>query len=375
MAFGMSPFPLQIGTRGGGAVGGLPYDVDTGLLDFENMTQAQLQDAFTAFGITQTRTGTALRSIDGQAWSEVAENVLGHTTGSTSRPGLFIGNPVTNLCLYSRDMTNVVWTATNVTPVWSATGGFNGGGFTTLTATANSGTIAQAITDASSQRSAGIWAKRKTGTGRVWLSQNNGSTETEITLGSTISLTKLAAATLANPTVRLRFETSSDEIEVYNVNAARGDCIVDPVITTSATVARNGELCRKMYGADITDFSISISLNLGDCQSLGYYFALNDSEGNVSPMIGLRRLSGNIQLYRDAGSGATTANVIASFTPNSDHVIDFEAGASYTRARADGGAWQTLGAIPSGIRQVIVGSLGNTATANSIIYKVEGIPL
>jgi hypothetical protein len=121
----------------------------------------------------------------------------------------------TNLCLYSDDLTNAAWTKSNLTTAKTATGPDGvANSATTITATDANATALQAITSASALRVTSVFLKRRTGTGNIDLTQDNGSTWTTVTATSDWTRVNIAAVTSANPTVGIRVVTSGDAVDV-----------------------------------------------------------------------------------------------------------------------------------------------------------------
>jgi hypothetical protein len=156
--------------------------------------------------------------------------------------GLLVEPAATNLALQSRDLTQAVWTATNATTSRTATGvdGTANTG-TIVTATAGNATILQAITSASSARVFGARVRRRTGTGTVEITQDNGSTWTAITLTSTYQLFATASQTLTNPTAGFRIVASGDAIDVDFCQAETGAVATSPIPTAASTETRTAD--------------------------------------------------------------------------------------------------------------------------------------
>lgn len=150
----------------------------------------------------------------------------------------------TNSQKYSNDLTNAEWTATNVTVAKDETG-IEGSvnGACTLTATAGNGTvIANAITDAADDQSTCWYLKRKTGTGNIDITLDNGSTWTTVTLTASFQKFTVDQATLANPQIGIRIVTSGDAVVCGNAEAHTGKPEAEvrglgPIFTTSAAVS------------------------------------------------------------------------------------------------------------------------------------------
>lgn len=163
---------------------------------------------------------------------------------SAGYQGLRIWQSYTNVDLWNRDLTNAVWTATNITAAHNQTG-IDGvaNSASSLTATANNGTICQPITLASSQRQQAIYVERLTGTGAVSLSMDGGATYTALTVTVSWSHKSIPSQTLANPQTCIKLATSGDSIAVDGVQNDNASAALAPVaFTTSAAVAVAADL-------------------------------------------------------------------------------------------------------------------------------------
>ena len=158
----------------------------------------------------------------------------------------------TNSALHSRKLaagvTATAWVESNITAADDATG-IDGvaNACSTLTATANNGTILQAITLASAAAIFQPFVKRKTGTGTIEITLNGGTNWTDITAAVDAAAPdwySLAAvtATLANPSIGYRLGTSGDEIEVDMNDCQNGTFRTSPIPTTTATATRNEDV-------------------------------------------------------------------------------------------------------------------------------------
>jgi hypothetical protein len=154
-------------------------------------------------------------------------------------------NQSTNLVLWSRDLTNAAWTKSNMTTAQTATGADGvANSATTLTATAGNATALQAITSASSARITGCRIRRRTGSGTVELTQDNGTTWTPVTVTTSWTRVSIASVTSTNPTVGIRIVTSGDAVDVdYFQHEAQAFLSAD-IPTTTATVTRLIETAR-----------------------------------------------------------------------------------------------------------------------------------
>ena len=157
--------------------------------------------------------------------------------------GILVEEARTNVCLWNRDLTNAVWTASNITPLKDQTG-LDGvaNSASSITATAGNGTILQAITLASSARQQLAWVKRITGSGVVKMTTDNGTTWTPITITASWTQVTIPVQTLANPTVGFRIVTSGDAIAVDAVGNEGGTGALSPILTTTASATRAADV-------------------------------------------------------------------------------------------------------------------------------------
>lgn len=160
---------------------------------------------------TRSTTGTYVDKDDGLV-KTAAINVARFEAN-----GVLIEGASTNEALHSRDFTNAVHVKTGVTALKDAIGADGvASSASTLTATAPNGTAFQTVTKASAQNTFSIDIRRKTGTGTVEITDDGGSTFTDITalINSTAYTRFQITTTQANASFGPRIVTSGDEIEV-----------------------------------------------------------------------------------------------------------------------------------------------------------------
>ena len=122
----------------------------------------------------------------------------------------------TNLVTATNDLTNGAWTKTNVTVARNAIGpDLVVNSASTITATANNGTVSQAITATSSNIQASWMLRRLTGSGAVSLSIDGGATYTALSLTASWQQLSIPQQTLANPTIVLKLATNGDAVQAY----------------------------------------------------------------------------------------------------------------------------------------------------------------
>jgi len=167
--------------------------------------------------------------------------------------GVLFEDARTNLALRCSDLTHAAWTATNMSTARTATGPNNQANHaTTITASAGNATILQSITSASANRDTSFFIKRRTGTGTIEVTQDNGTTWTAAAVTGSWAKFSTPAQTIANPVIGIRVVTSGDAVDVAWAQHETGTSIAytsSPIYTIGATVTRA-----------IDNFSIASSL-------------------------------------------------------------------------------------------------------------------
>lgn len=157
------------------------------------------------------------------------------------RLGLLVEPASTQLLTNVRDLSNAAWTKTNMTCTKTATGADGvANSASTCTASAGNGTALQALVLASVQRAASISLKRRTGSGTVEVTMDNGATWCDATTALATAMANgcqwlryaqyaddwhdtamvcvagcgAMTQTIANPTVGIRLGTNADAVDV-----------------------------------------------------------------------------------------------------------------------------------------------------------------
>lgn len=187
--------------------------------------------------VTRASVGLAENALGG--WSSFGTGVARRTD-----KGLLVEPIRTNVVLWNRDLTNVAWTAVNITALKDQAGiEGTASAASKITAGAANGTILQAITLGSSARFQSAFVKRITGTGVVQMTMDNGSTWTTVPVTSAWARVSIPSQTLANPTVGFRLVTSGDAIAVDFVqNENNGFAASSPIAVTTVAVARAADI-------------------------------------------------------------------------------------------------------------------------------------
>ena len=145
--------------------------------------------------------------------------------------------------LWNGDFTNAVWVKTNMTASASATGGPIDM-FSTLTATAANATVLQSITAISAARVVSCFIKRRTGSGNIDLTLDNGTTWTAAAVTASWVRYSGPIATVTNPIVGIRIATSGDAVDVayFQQEATTNFAgVSSPVPSVAAVVTRTAD--------------------------------------------------------------------------------------------------------------------------------------
>ena len=200
-----------------------------------------------------------------QNGNTVASNVVTEATGAAISSATLLGYQAegarTNYALWSRDLTNAAWVSGGggIATAKTATGADGtANGATTLTASGANGTLIQSITRASAQRVTGCRIKRRTGSGTVNMTQDNGGTWTAVTVTAGWTAVEIPAATAANPNIGFRIVTSGDAIDVDFVMHEEGAFVSSPIPTTTVAVARNKDTLTYVSASNFGDPTGSI---------------------------------------------------------------------------------------------------------------------
>ena len=211
--------------------------------------------------LTFTRASVAeCYSNDGQTLTQCASNQPLISSGRVDSTllGIWREETRTNLILHNRDLSQAVWTKTNMTCAKTATGmRTDVNGASTCTSSAGNGTVIQATVTGAATRSTSLHIKRRTGTGGVDVTRDNGATWTSITsrlsdtrwrrvvpyptagcLGGDCIVVPAMVSGIANPTIGIRLVTSGDAVDVDFVQDENGDGATSPILTAGASANR-----------------------------------------------------------------------------------------------------------------------------------------
>ncbi len=230
-------------------------------------------------------------------------------------PALLVEPSGTNLALHSRDLSNVVWVKTSITAAKNAVGADGTvSGATTLTATAASGTVLQALSHASQSRIFSAYIRRVTGTGAIQLTTNGGTNWTTVTITSGYTQVACAAQTVLNGSVGVRMAVSGDVIEVDFTQGEVGSVATSPIPTTTTSATRN---------ADVISLSGAVSGCIGQTEGTIYaevdfkqspdnrrVFAL--SNGTTTSRLGISIALNTFRIVKDASTALLPTAIISN---------------------------------------------------------------
>lgn len=208
-----------------------------------------------------------VRYFDTENGNSVVSNVVTEATGAAiaddTLKGYLSEGQRTNRCLYSEDFTNAAWVKTNCTISADSIAAPNGATTAdTLTATAGNATMIQDLgVVASASKAGGVWLKRKTGSGNIQLTMDNGTGWTTVAVtGTWTRFSKIQ--TLADEDFGIRIVTSGDEIYVWGGQVETGIAtayIGTYIPTTAAAVTKNPDYLTFPVASNLNDALATIA--------------------------------------------------------------------------------------------------------------------
>ncbi len=304
-------------------------------------------------------------------WADGHFSAFAANTPRLTDQGLLVEQTSTNKQLWSNDWTNAAYVKVNVTAAMDQTGPDNvASSASSLTATANGGTILQTVTEAATSNTASIYLKRITGTGAITLVQN-GVSGTTCTLNSSTWTLNTVTATQLNPAIGIIMATSGDKIAVWGGQFEALTFPTSPITTTSASVARSADVVILVNAAmtaaqmptgwarAVLPFGVN---NAGTSYILRRQISPNDTQFIANSSTSVRTLVG--------GSGVATATIGASGTWAAKTTVAVTWDGSGIANAANGGTVATSGtpfnANPTGNSYIGDNGTGNTLISNYI---------
>ena len=192
----------------------------------------------------------------------------------TEAPGVPLSGPfkyknepaATNNAWHSSDFSDAVWVASNITKSSDGIDLPDGatGAAETLTASAANGTLLQTITLASAANVFSVYLQRKTGSGNVDITLDNGATWTTkaLTGAGTWDRVEFAGVAAANPIAGVRIVTSGDAIQMWAAQLETGTVATSYIATEGSTVTRNADILSYDYQPPALLGSMSLAYSL-----------------------------------------------------------------------------------------------------------------
>lgn len=290
-----------------------------------------------------------------------------------------------NICLHASDFTNAAWSKTTMTAAKTATGPDGvANSASTLTATSGNATALQSITSGSATRISSMYVKRRTGSGVVEMTQNNGSTWTPVTVTSQWTRVEIPSASAANPIVGVRIVTSGDAIDVAFFQHEVGAFITSPILTTTASVTRSQDVCNMAISGNL-DFNPLAGTLVVEAEMESVVSATNHSrlvcfDDNVDFQDSINLKNGNTATqanFEVQVGGSAQANInINSIAANTPFKLAGAWAANDFAASLDGGAVSTdaSGSIPTVTHFRLGNEVGGTNHLNGWLRRVKYLP-
>lgn len=181
-----------------------------------------------------------------------------------------------NKALNNRDFTDADWATPNITPLKDAVGADGvANAASSLEATAGNATALQTVTIDSAQFTYSIDVRRKSGTGTIEITDDNGSNFTDITtsINDTTYTRFQLTRTQENPIFGVRIVTSGDEIEVDYAQLENKKSVTSRIETAGIPVTRTidtSQIPTANAPAD-ADFTVSVIVKVDDVEGSGEF--------------------------------------------------------------------------------------------------------
>jgi len=221
----------------------------------------------------------------------------------------------TNIVRQNRDLSQAVWTKTNMTCTKTADGlNKMSRQASTCTSTAANGQATITTVTGLSLNNSSWFIKRRTGTGNILLTRDNFATTTNVTASvNSSTYTRLSTLThstlssvVANPTVGIRLATNGDAVDIDYVQNEGFLYPTDPIQTAAAATARAVE-------ANVLTSPIVAGADLNN-----WCFTLRATPPAGSTWAGYSTILEPVRVLAYYGINATLTNVVefAIYPPN-----------------------------------------------------------
>lgn len=299
--------------------------------------------------------------------------------------GLLTESAMTNIAQWSRDLTNAVWTKSNITAVKDQVGAEGStNGASKITATSANGTCLQTQTLASSTRRMSAYVKRITGTGTVEMTTDNGATWTPITVPSgSYGRVFIPAQLVTNPVFGFRIVTSGDAIAVdlvQNESSSTLSAPSSPFPAFGASSSRNTDNITALtstFPFSATEFSVILTGSPKNITSAnGNYLGFSDGTANerVSIDCDSTNRRGRLTVV-DGGVTQATPNITGTPVLGQYNRIGVGVKANDFGISVDGStpATDVAGTLPT-LDRMIIGGVQGTSGGNSRIKRFIVVP-
>ena len=250
-------------------------------------------------------------SNNGQRYTQCAvdQPVVSSGTADSSVLGIWHEPARNNYAWWSRDLSQDTWVKTSMTCTKTATGMRNdANGASTCAASGANATVLQSITYAATTQNTSFHLRRRTGTGTVQVTRDNGGTWSTVTgLSSTLWKRVVSGSTfggdvpgcaggncivipaltsgIANPTIGIRIVTSGDAVDVDFVQDEETAVPSTPIATVGANGSRAEPIIdvpSPLSPTASTGFSFSaVGVTGGDFRSGGSVMPVNLGDGTL----------------------------------------------------------------------------------------------
>lgn len=234
--------------------------------------------------------------------------------------GLLTEITTVNKALWSNDWTNAAYVKVNTTAALDQTGPDNvANSASSVTATANAGTILQTVTEVAATNTESVYLKRITGTGTITLVQN-GVSGTVCTLTTTAWTQCSVTGSVLNPALGIIMATNGDKIAVWGEQFEANAFSTSPIPTTTVAVTRNGDQVFLAGAAQTAGLSFPqwnyTSFMVSQVVAGVNYFVTSVGDQTTNNRVETNIFTSGVMQYRDVAGGVASnpANSAGSVT-------------------------------------------------------------